>query len=150
MRKQKRWNIGTKGPESSPIATSTYQSTESESPGKTMRSAYCFGCGALHGQRVTTWEPSYEGGPGHFPSERENFWERLAAADYSEQPFGIIQEVGLGQGKSFKVVGHFNPDNDPDGFYPLVKARFLNAIREWVHKGWVTPQEVLDSLKGEA
>ena len=62
-------------------------------------------------------------------------------------PFGVIQEVGMGRGKNFTTVGRFGPEDDPEGYFPLVKGRLLNMVKVWVKKGWLTEAEVKKAIK---
>jgi hypothetical protein len=83
----------------------------------------------------------------------QNYWDWLRDLEEGrglgdEQPFGIIQEVGLGKGHSFRLIGYFTPEEDKEGFYPLVKARLLTAVRRWLKNGWLT-QEELDLIAKE-
>lgn len=85
------------------------------------RSAICPVCGTGHGKR-----------------NGKNYWDTITFAP--NKPFGVIQDVGRGRG--FAVIGYFNPDDDPDGHFPAVKARLLQAVAEWVAKGWIAKEEV--------
>jgi hypothetical protein len=87
--------------------------------GKEYRQATCPVCGTAHGL---------------------DYWPRTRGFD-PHKPFGVIQEVGLGRGRSFKVLGHFGPEEEPETF-ELVKERMLEAVREWVVKGWIKPNEI--------
>ena len=102
------------------------------------RQAFCPICGTTHGTVVT------EKLKGYIPWTKENFWERTLTFD-PDKPFGCIQET-LGRG-SFKLVGYFGPEDDPDGYFPLVKARLLAAVREWLNKNWITRAEVEEAIK---
>ncbi len=67
------------------------------------------------------------------------FWERTQEFD-PDKPFGVIQEVGLGRGQgNLEVIGHFGPDKV---LFPLVKARLIAAVKEWVKKGWLSAAEL--------
>jgi len=72
---------------------------------------------------------------------RFNYWEknREFAAD---KPFGIIQQAGMADLRGFEVIRYFSPEEDTEGFFPLVKARLLEAVREWLKKGWLKREEV--------
>lgn len=85
---------------------------------------------------------SYPSGSyGADPGESVNFWAATQGFD-PDKPFGVIQEVGGGKGHSFRFLGYFGPDDDPDGYFTLVKARFLAALGEWLAKGWISAGEV--------
>jgi len=103
--------------------------------GKEYRQALCPVCGTAHGTEVTERVP----GKHYIALERRNYWERTK--DFkADKPFGVIQET-LGRG-SFRALGYFSPEEDVDGFFPLVKARLLAATKEWLDKGWITTTEI--------
>ncbi|MCK4786918.1 MAG: hypothetical protein KAV87_24385 [Desulfobacteraceae bacterium] len=83
------------------------------------RSVHCPQCGLAHSLR---------------------FWGYTTGFD-PDKPFGIIQETGLGKGRSFRVVGHLMPEDEPETFQ-LVKARLLQAVTEWRDKGWISNEEI--------
>jgi hypothetical protein len=104
------------------------------------RQAICPVCGTAHGVEVTETVP----GKRYIKLQRRNYWERVKGFDPAK-PFGVIQETS-GRG-SFKLVGYFGPEEDKDGFFPLVKARLLAAVKEWVNKGWITRAELRQAIK---
>jgi len=106
------------------------------------RQAICPVCGRAAGYEVTETIP----GKPYMVLKRENYWERTKAFDPAK-PFGVIQDVSRGRGRSFKVIGYFSPEEDVDGFFPLVKARLLAAIKEWLDKGWITESEIKETVK---
>lgn len=59
-----------------------------------------------------------------------------------ETEYGIIQAQGLGRGRDFEVIGHFGPDDDPDGYFPAVKHRLMVAMAEWLRRGWITAGDI--------
>jgi len=75
---------------------------------------------------------------------RRNYWEKTKGFD-PDKPFGVIQEA-LGRG-TFKFIGHFSPEEDIDGFFPLIKSRLLAATKEWLDKGWITREELEEVLR---
>jgi len=85
------------------------------------RQVLCPVCGRAHGSRA--------------------FWERTKDFD-PNKPFGVVQEVGRGRGASFAQIGFFEPSEDTEGIFDLVKARLLQAVKEWLDKGWIKPSEV--------
>lgn len=102
---------------------------------KQYRQALCPVCGTAHGIEVTDRVP----GKPYIVLERRNYWERTKDFD-PDKPFGVIQET-IGRG-SFRVLGYFSPEEDVDGFFPLVKARLLAATKEWLDKGWISREEL--------
>ena len=103
------------------------------------RQALCPVCGTAHGVEVTQ---TVRGKP-YIKLKRRNYWERVKDYD-PDKPFGVIQET-LGRG-SFKLLGYFSPAEDQDGFFPLIKARLLQATKEWMDKGWITREEIDEAL----
>ena len=75
----------------------------------------------------------------------ENFWNYTRDFD-PDKPFGTIQEIGLGRGRCFTVIGHFGPEDDPETF-DLVKDRLLTVVGEWKDKGWISNEEISNLLK---
>ena len=109
---------------------------------KVYRQAICPVCGRAAGYQISERIP----GKPYMVLKRENFWEKTENFD-PNKPFGVIQDVSKGRGRSFKIIGYFNPDEDTDGFFPLVKARLLKAVEEWIAKGWITRQELKEIIK---
>jgi len=72
------------------------------------------------------------------------FWQYTTGFDPGK-PFGMIQETGLGRGRSFRVVGHLAPEDEPETF-ELVKDRLLQAVTEWRDKGWISNEEIRQIL----
>jgi hypothetical protein len=89
------------------------------------RQAICPVCGASHGKR-----------------NGRNFWERTKDFD-PDKPFGVVQDIGRVGKSGIRTIGYFGPDDDPDGYFPFVKTRLLQAVREWVDKGWIAPAEII-------
>lgn len=109
------------------------------------RSALCPVCGRTAGKK----RRGYPYQPGESAQATQNYWEWISDKDKErglgkDEPFGVIQEVGAGKGHSFRVIGYFAPEDDEDGFYPLIKARLLQAVRRWLENGWLTKEEVAD------
>lgn len=113
----------------------------SATPTGEYRSAICPVCGRAAGKKRLRYPYDRD----EDSSATQNFWEYTLFFD-PDKPFGVIQQVGLGKGKSFKVVGHFGPNDDPDGYFPLVKGRLLGAVREYLAKGWVTREELMSLI----
>jgi hypothetical protein len=103
------------------------------------KSAFCPVCGLAHGMEVTETIP----GKKYMVISRRNYWEKTKDFD-PDKPFGVIQET-LGRG-TFSTLGYFNPDEDTEGYFPLVKARLLQALKEWKDKGWVNQDEILEKI----
>ena len=105
------------------------------------RQAFCPVCGTSHGIEVTDRVP----GKPYIKLKRGNYWERTKSFD-PNKPFGVIQET-TGRG-TFRLVGYFSPEEDVDGFFPLVKNRLLAAVKEWVTKGWISKEEAMAAIQG--
>lgn len=99
------------------------------------RQAFCPVCGTSHGNEVTE---RVEGKP-YIKLARGNYWDKTR--NFSpDKPFGVIQET-MGRG-TFRTIRYFQPEDDVDGFFPLVKERLMQACREWIEKGWMTREEL--------
>lgn len=59
-----------------------------------------------------------------------------------DKPFGVVLDNRGGRYRGYRFVGYFNPQDDTDGIFELVKGRLLQAVREWVVKGWITEEEL--------
>lgn len=60
--------------------------------------------------------------------------------DWDEnKPFGVSY-LAAGRG-SFKDWEHIGPEEAPELFEAL-KARLIQAVGEWINKGWLTPDEI--------
>ena len=57
-----------------------------------------------------------------------------------EKPFGVVYEAG-GRG-SLRNWQYISPEDAPELFEAL-KARFIQALREWINKGWLTEEDLL-------
>ncbi|GAH73640.1 unnamed protein product [marine sediment metagenome] len=107
------------------------------------RAAFCPCCGTSHGTKRLEYPQK-----GDYSSPAtQNYWQWIIDRDRErgldkDEPFGVIQAVGMGRGHSFGVIGYFGPEDDRDGFYPLVKARLLQAVKRWLQKGWLSKEEV--------
>jgi hypothetical protein len=115
-------------------------------PGTEYRAAFCPVCFVSHGIVVDETVP----GKRYIVLSRKNYWEKVQNSD-PDKPLGVIQETGgvtgKGRNKFTKTVGYFGPDDDPHGFYPLIKNRLLQALKEWIAKGWIEPEEVRKVLE---
>lgn len=60
--------------------------------------------------------------------------------DWDEaKQFGVAYQAS-GRG-SFTNWRHINPQEAPE-LFEAMKARFLQAIREWLKKGWITEEDI--------
>ena len=121
-----------------PVATSG-------STGKVLKRVYCPCCGLAHGPRRLEYKET-----GYYsPPPTINHWERLKQriGDGKDLPYGIIQEVGRGKGHGFTVLGHFGPEDDQTGSFPLLKERILLVLENWVAAGWIKAAEVRRVIK---
>lgn len=138
---RKRSERGVEGKRAGAVVITKPELKRVSKPTGEYRQAICPVCGRSAGLKRTNYNQK-----GYSSSIAvENFWKYTQDFD-PDKPFGVIQEVGGGRGRSFRVIGHFNPEDDIDGFFPLVKARLLAAVREWLNKGWIDKEEVADLL----
>lgn len=103
------------------------------------RQAICPVCGTSHGREVIRTVP----GKQYIPLEHGNYWERTEHFK-PDKPFGVIM-ASEGRG-TLRAVGYFQPQDDPDGYFPLVKARVLATVKEWLANGWISQKEVKQLL----
>ena len=88
--------------------------------------AFCPCCGMLRSR-------FYRGSNG----EHKEAWNLEAG---QRKYFGLVyQSVGRG---NLQVVGHFAPNEDPDGLFPRVSKQLLDAVYFYVEMGWWTRFDV--------
>lgn len=98
------------------------------------REAFCPCCGRTMGKRTITIE-----GKPWIKIGEENRWEDTK--DFTgDKPFGVVKS-SEGRG-TMKFERYYDIDEDEEGYFPLIKARLLNVISEWLDKGWITREEV--------
>lgn len=56
-----------------------------------------------------------------------------------DYPFGISFAAG-GRG-SLRDWHYIGPEDAPE-LFEAVKARFIQALKEWINKGWLSPDEI--------
>ncbi len=127
-------------------STNVNRPREHAGGGKEIRQAFCPTCGTAHGYKRLGPRKANIG----TVSSTVNYWEWLKQRDisqnYSEnRVLGSIQAQGLGRGHDMQLIGYFGPEDDPDGFFPLVKERLLQAVKRWHDRGWIN-QADLDQL----
>lgn len=55
------------------------------------------------------------------------------------KPFGVAKEAsGRGSLANFRYI---NPDEAPE-LFEVLKARLIQALKEWINKGWLSPDEI--------
>lgn len=62
-----------------------------------------------------------------------------------DKPFGVSFAAG-GKG-AFKDWRPIDPEDAPE-FFEALKGRFIDALKEWLAKGWLTREEVESTLEG--
>ena len=62
-----------------------------------------------------------------------------------DKPFGVIKS-SVGKG-SMKFEGYYDIDEDVEGYFISMKARLLNVLREWQEKGWLSKEEIEETIK---
>jgi hypothetical protein len=88
----------------------------------------------------------------HPPKQRwitlavSNFWENMRER-VGDRHFGVVKS-SEGRG-SMKFVGYYGPEEDREGFFAPIKALLLAAVRDWLSRGWLTKQEVQETLTVE-
>ena len=58
-----------------------------------------------------------------------------------DKPFGVSYKAG---GKNaYEDWHHINPEDAPE-IFEAIKNRFIQAVGEWLRKGWMTKEELLE------
>jgi hypothetical protein len=95
---------------------------------------FCPVCFTSHGTKA-----EHDPAKKWYSFNRHNFWLDVQNSD-PDKPFGTILE-SQGRG-TLRMKGYFGPAEDPTGSFPLIRARLLAAVHEWIEKGWLTKEEV--------
>lgn len=104
------------------------------------REAFCPMCGRTMGKKTTYRVP----GKPYFGIERqENRWE-MTKEFTGDKPFGVVKS-SEGRG-TLKFERYYEIDEDKEGYFPLMKARLLAVVKEWLAKGWIAREEVDETL----
>ncbi len=104
------------------------------------REAFCPICGRTMGMKTVYRVP---GKPYMGIERRENRWESTQEFT-GDKPFGVVKS-SMGRG-SLKFERYYEIDEDAEGYFPLMKARLLAVVGEWLDKGWITREEVDKAL----
>ena len=61
-----------------------------------------------------------------------------------DKNFGRVME-SFGRG-TMRVVREFNPGEEEEGdkLFEVIKERLLQAIREWMEKGWIKEEDLIE------
>ncbi|MBA7465025.1 hypothetical protein ES707_00186 [subsurface metagenome] len=106
------------------------------------REAFCPLCGRTMGKRTIYNIP----GKPYFGIERQdNLWEKTREFT-GAKPFGVVKS-SEGKG-SMQFERYYGLEEDEEGYFPLMKARLLNIISEWLDKEWLSMEE-LKSIIGK-
>lgn len=98
---------------------------------------FCPGCGMAHGQRAVRKVK-------YIILEKKPYLDTIEFDP--DKPFGVEVQA-MGRGIPPVVVRYLQPEDIPEDF-ARVKKRMLDAMLEWVKKGWLTPDEVSSAIKG--
>ncbi len=109
-RKQRRSKVGA----AAPVVTTKWPARA----GREYSQVFCPCCGRSQGQR--------------------DFWQRTLEYD-PQKPFGVVQDVGQGRGRSFQVLRYLNPGDVPE-LFDLVKRRLIQTVQQWRARGWLTEE----------
>lgn len=102
------------------------------------KEAFCVLCGRTMGKRNITPEdkPWLKYG-------EVNRWEETQEFT-GDKPFGVVK---VSEGKaSLRMERYYDIDEDTDGYFPFMKARILTILGEWLAKGWLTREEILEAI----
>ena len=70
---------------------------------------------------------------------QDNLWAK-AQAYTGEIHFGVVKS-SEGKG-TLKMERYYEIDEDSEGYFPLIKDRILTTLKEWLDRGWLTPEEI--------
>ena len=104
------------------------------------REAFCPVCGRTMGMRNIFIDPKRY----WTKTGMENKWKDTLAFT-GDKPFGVVKS-SEGRG-TLKTERYYDIDEDAEGYFPLMKARLLAVIKEWLDKDWVTREEVEEAIK---
>jgi len=94
--------------------------------------AFCPVCGkSISERRVTLRE-------GTVPLETQPYFESIEWN--KDNPFGTTV-LAAGRG-SFTQWEYINPEDAPE-LFEAVKARLIQAVREWIDRGWLEKEDIL-------
>lgn len=99
---------------------------------KVMLEAICPVCGrSIPERRVTRWLSSVA-------VETQPYFDSI---EWDEnKPFGVaLSAAGRG---SLRDWNYITPEEAPE-LFEAVKARLIQAVKEWVAKGWIAKEEIL-------
>lgn len=103
------------------------------------REAFCPMCGYTRGMRNLYKVPEKP----WTKYGQENFWKKTLEFT-GDKPFGVIK---TSEGRSsMRLLRYYDIDEDVEGYFPLMKQRLLNVIKEWRDKGWLTKEEIDGAL----
>jgi hypothetical protein len=119
-------------PKSAPVQKPTV------TPGKVVLYALCPVCGRAVPERRGT----VRGSKG-VNIETEPYFDTIQWEP--DKPFGIARPA-TGKG-SFSQSSYIDREDAPE-LFEAVKRRFLNALREWLHKGWIQPEDLKNLKQG--
>jgi hypothetical protein len=100
------------------------------------RQVICPVCGTTHGKENVYFDPVKR--KRSEIVDTRNYWERTLRFD-PDKPLGQIMSGGGVE--PMQLVGTFGPEDDPDGYFFLIKQRLLAAVREWIARGWISLEE---------
>ena len=106
---------------------------------KEWREPFCVLCGRTMGVKNIT----IEGKPWIKVGE-ENRWAKTQEFT-GEKPFGVVKS-SEGRG-TMRLVRYYDIDEDEEGYFPLMKARLLNVISEWLAKGWLSKEDLSKAIE---
>lgn len=105
------------------------------------KEAFCPMCGRTMGKRTTYREKKK---PYLGIESQENLWEKTREFT-GDKPFGLIKS-SAGRG-SLAVVRYYGIDEDEGEYFPAMKERLLNVIKEWYGRGWITKKEIESKVR---
>ena len=106
--------------------------------------ALCPVCGRTIPQKKVTKRREYPE-----ENEHENYFDRMDRLwDQQKDYWGLIRQTGGGRGAGLPIIGYLErPEDYPEFFEQLQKA-LLRAIKYYLDKSWIKPEQIEALLKG--
>lgn len=68
--------------------------------------------------------------------------------DIDKEEWGFIRDCSGGRGSGFPIVGWLKKKEDAPDLFEKLKQQLLRGIAWWVNRGWITEEEILETIKG--
>jgi len=117
------------------VAPAVRPVTTTTAPAGKIFRAFCPVCGKSISDRRTVLRQ------GSVTLETQPYFESIQWDE--DKPFGTML-LAAGRG-SFTQWDYINPDDAPE-LFEAVRVRLIQAVREWINKGWLEREEILAAV----